>query len=182
MGVSDVTLFAEWSENAPAYHVLYFINIVFGSGERPGDSSDYQPGDTAVVLDASGYTKADYAFVDWNTKLDGSGDSCEPGDLITMAAVDVRLYGVWMESPPYHVSYNDNGKTGGWPPLDSTPYQQGDTVTVLGQSSLLKIGFAFAGWNTEADGSGGSYGQGDTFPMARSSSAGACRASPYQQA
>jgi uncharacterized repeat protein (TIGR02543 family) len=65
------------------------------------------------------------------------------------------------------VTYNGNTNTGGNAPTDGfSPYSSGSTVTVLGNSgSLAKTGFTFAGWNTEADGSGTSYSQGNTFTI-----------------
>ncbi|MEI6389134.1 MAG: InlB B-repeat-containing protein, partial [Spirochaetota bacterium] len=58
----------------------------------------------------------------------------------------------------YFVSYDSNGATGGTPPTDSSNYQSGDSATVAGNTgSLAKAGYAFAGWNTKADGTGTSY-------------------------
>ena len=71
--------------------------------------------------------------------------------------------------PPvtYTVTYNGNTNTSGTIPVDSSsPYLTGSTVTVLGNSgTLAKTGNTFAGWNTAANGSGTSYGQGDTFTI-----------------
>ena len=57
------------------------------------------------------------------------------------------------------VTYDGNGNTGGTVPVDaSSPYLQGATVTVLGNTgTLVKTGYTFAGWNTAANGSGTSY-------------------------
>jgi len=66
----------------------------------------------------------------------------------------------------YTVAYDGNGNTGGDVPIDSTPYNQGQTVTVLGDpGSLTKAENNFVGWNTKADGTGIAYSQGQTFPM-----------------
>ncbi len=65
----------------------------------------------------------------------------------------------------YTVQYNDNGADGGSVPND-TEYALGATVTVPGNTGVLvKTGFAFAGWNTLADGSGDTYTEGQTFSM-----------------
>ena len=67
----------------------------------------------------------------------------------------------------YTVTYNGNTNTGGNTPTDSS-YASGSTVTVLGNSGspiLAKSGFTFAGWNTDANGSGTSYSQGNTFAI-----------------
>ncbi|MEX1115054.1 MAG: InlB B-repeat-containing protein [Akkermansiaceae bacterium] len=62
------------------------------------------------------------------------------------------------------VIYRGNGATAGTAPVDAaSPYAPGATVTVLGAGSLVKTGFAFAGWNTAPDGSGTTYAAGSTF-------------------
>jgi uncharacterized repeat protein (TIGR02543 family) len=66
----------------------------------------------------------------------------------------------------YKVTYNANSANSGAVPADSTSYEQGDAVTVLGNTgNLAKIGYYFTGWNTTADGTGTSYSQGQTFTM-----------------
>jgi len=66
----------------------------------------------------------------------------------------------------YTVTYSGNTSTGGSTPLDSGAYQQGQMVTVLGNTGgLVKSGYTFAGWNTKADGSGTSYTTAQTFAM-----------------
>lgn len=67
----------------------------------------------------------------------------------------------------YAVTYAANGATSGTVPVDgSSPYDESDTVTVLGNSgSLARPGYAFSGWNTAADGSGTSYAPSATFSM-----------------
>lgn len=58
------------------------------------------------------------------------------------------------------VTYNGNGSTGGTVPLASI-YNDGANVTVSSNSgALVKDGYAFAGWNTLADGSGTTYSTG----------------------
>lgn len=64
------------------------------------------------------------------------------------------------------ITYNGNNNTSGNVPTDeSSPYSWGSTVTVLGNIGLEKSGFIFAGWNTEANGSGTSYSEGNTFAI-----------------
>ena len=69
----------------------------------------------------------------------------------------------------YTVTYNGNGSTGGTVPTDNNIYADGQTVTVIDNTgNLVKSGFTFAGWNTQADGKGMSYAAGATFTMADS--------------
>jgi hypothetical protein len=74
--------------------------------------------------------------------------------------------GFLVASPPtYAVTYDGNGNDGGMAPVDaSSPYDPGDTVTVLGNTgSLTKTGEVFITWNTAADGSGTDHAPGSTF-------------------
>lgn len=65
----------------------------------------------------------------------------------------------------YIITYNGNTNTSGTVPTD-LPYIDGSTVTVLGNTgSLVKTGYTFAGWNTESNGTGTSYLQGNTFTI-----------------
>ena len=67
----------------------------------------------------------------------------------------------------YTVTYDANTATSGTAPVDTNnPYGVGSTVTVLGQGDLLKTGFSFGGWNTQADGLGTTYGATFTMPAA----------------
>jgi len=63
----------------------------------------------------------------------------------------------------YGVTYDDNDADSGSIPVDSRSYEEGEAFTVLGNSgNLVKAERAFGGWNTTADGSGTTYGPGDT--------------------
>ncbi|TAL39794.1 MAG: DUF1566 domain-containing protein [Spirochaetes bacterium] len=67
------------------------------------------------------------------------------------------------------VTYDGNTNTGGSPPTDGTAnYSVGQTVTVLGQGTLTKTNYSFAGWNTQTDGKGTTYWNPQTFPMGTS--------------
>jgi uncharacterized repeat protein (TIGR02543 family) len=69
-------------------------------------------------------------------------------------------------APNQHfVTYNSNGATLGSVPTDNNLYASGDKFTVPDNTgSLVKTGFTFAGWNTQADG-GTTYEANDTFTM-----------------
>jgi len=48
---------------------------------------------------------------------------------------------------------------------NQSPYIAGTEVTVLGQGTLQRTGYTFAGWNTAAGGTGTAYAPGATFPI-----------------
>jgi hypothetical protein len=69
-------------------------------------------------------------------------------------------------SPTYKVTYDANGARTGSVPVDDSSYEQGDVVTVLGNSGTLsKRAPLYDGWNTQADGTGTTYQAGQTFTM-----------------
>lgn len=137
------------------------------SGFVPIDNTNYQPGQTVMVLDNTGQlAKTGFNFTGWNTKADGSGITYTQGQAFTMGTSNVTMYAKWTTNPTYTVTYNGNGNTGGSVPVDNTNYEQGQTVTILGNTgNLVKTGYSFTGWNTQADGSGTTYTQGQTFTM-----------------
>lgn len=68
--------------------------------------------------------------------------------------------------PAYTVTYNGNGHTSGSVPIDTANYAQGQIVLVFDNSGgLARAGCSFAGWNTQADGNGAGFIQGDSFAM-----------------
>jgi hypothetical protein len=81
------------------------------------------------------------------------------------------------QANPFTISYDANtnivgavtqrGITTGSVPT-SSPQASGTTYTVLGQGSLARQGFIFAGWNTSNTGTGTTYQPGSTFAIASS--------------
>ena len=137
------------------------------SGNAPTDgSSPHVSGSTVTILGNSELVKTGFAFDGWNTEENGSGTSYVQGNTFTINANTI-LYAQW--TPSYTVLYNGNENTSGNAPTDvSSPYASGSTVTVLGDSGsplLAKTGFAFDGWNTQANGTGISYVEGNTFAI-----------------
>ena len=66
----------------------------------------------------------------------------------------------------YQVFYLGNGNTSGSEPVDDNHYQQEETAIVLGNTgNLEREGFVFAGWNTNADGTGTDYAPGSEIVM-----------------
>jgi len=158
---NGATLFAKW---APVYTVTYSGNSNTG-GSVPVDSNQYQQGATITVLANTGsLTRTGFVFVGWNTLSSGLGTTYQPSATFSMGSSAVTLYAKW--APIYTVTYSGNTSTGGTVPVDSTQYQQGATVTVRGNTgSLVKTGYTFDGWNTQANGSGTPYAANATFAM-----------------
>ncbi|OIQ72387.1 listeria-bacteroides repeat domain (list_Bact_rpt) [mine drainage metagenome] len=91
---------------------------------------------------------------------DGSGTTYAVGATFSISS-DMVLYAAWSAT----VTYVANGATGGTVPVDSgSPYMNGSTVTVLGNTgSLVKTGYTFVHWHTTTDVSTIHYAPGDSF-------------------
>ncbi|SFE68557.1 Listeria/Bacterioides repeat-containing protein [Paenibacillus algorifonticola] len=163
MGTANVTLYAQWTLT-PTYTVTYSGNSSTG-GTVPVDSSAYENGTVVTVLGKGTLVRTSYTFAGWNTAANGSGTSYAAGATLTMGAANETLYAQWILNPTYTVTYNGNGSTGGVVPVDSSAYENGTAVTVLGKGTLVRTSYTFAGWNTAANGSGTSYPAGVTLTM-----------------
>ncbi len=151
----------------PASYAVFYSGNGNDVGTVPMDPHFYVTGEVVTVLGNTGdLAKVGDAFTNWNTLPDGEGMAFSPGQTFRMGTTDVVLYANWTPTTTYTVSYNGNGNTGGYPPLDSQRYGPGQTVTVLGNTGdLVKTGFVFSGWNTLPDPSPITYQPGQAFTM-----------------
>ncbi|MGD0277485.1 MAG: InlB B-repeat-containing protein, partial [Syntrophales bacterium] len=154
--------------SATTYIVTYNGNGATG-GSPPTDPTNYAQGQVITVLGNPGnLVKTNFTFAGWNTASDGSGTNYAQGQQFKMGSSNVILYAKWTANsiPTYTVTYNGNGNTGGTVPIDTTNYEQGQTVTVQGNTgNLVKTGYSFTGWTTLANASGTNYTPGQTFRM-----------------
>jgi uncharacterized repeat protein (TIGR02543 family) len=73
-------------------------------------------------------------------------------------------------SQTYTVTYDSNGGTGGTVPIDSNIYRTKSIATALDNSgSLVKTGYIFDKWNTQANGGGIDYVNSSTFVIGSAS-------------
>ena len=87
------------------YKVLYYDNGST-SGFSPIDPNQYKSGMEAIVLGKGTLEKRGAEFKNWNTNRDGSGDSYEVGEKITITDRNVFLYAIWIE--PVRSSYKES--------------------------------------------------------------------------
>jgi uncharacterized repeat protein (TIGR02543 family) len=169
MGSSNVVLYAQWTK-VPTYTVTYSGNAATG-GAVPADGNQYAAGATVTVLGNTGsLVNTGYTFTGWNTSANGSGTTYAAGSTFAIGSSDVVLYAQWAAAgETFTVTYAGNGSTTGFGLPDPNGYTAGATVTIHGNLGFFfKPGFAFAGWNTAANGSGTDCAIGDTFTMGNS--------------
>ena len=150
----------------PTYTVTYDGNNS-NSGSVPIDSTLYTKGQTVTVLGNTGtLVEAGYSFAGWNTLADGTGTTYAQAQTLLMGTANVTLYAKWTANPTYTISYDGNSSDSGNVPIDSTHYEQGQTVTILANTgNLAKTGYNLAGWNLASDGTGTTYTKAQTFAM-----------------
>jgi len=169
VGSANITLYAVWSGSSSAIYSVTYIGNGNSGGTVPVDSGLYSPGSQVTALGNTGNLVRDgYTFAGWNTSGIGEGTTYTAGSTFLVGTSDVVLYAQWIANA-FSVAYDGNGGTGGSVPTDSGTYEASSLVTVQGNTgSLVRTGYNFAGWNTQADCLGTSYVEGDTLSLSSS--------------
>ncbi|MGA2970294.1 MAG: InlB B-repeat-containing protein [Acidimicrobiales bacterium] len=134
---------------APSSYVVTF-NANGSGGSMPSETSSSAAALTTNVLTRTGYT-----FSGWNTAANGSGTAYADGANYGFGA-SVTLYAQW-SADFFAVTFNANGGSG------SMTAQSENSMTALSANSFAYAGYIFSGWNTQANGSGTSYGDGSSY-------------------
>ena len=172
MPYANTTLWAQWyNPSGTNYQVIYNGNGNTG-GTAPATVNYKQfqgvgpiPDNTGGLIKVIGSTT--YTFYGWNTSANGTGTAYPvTSNGFTMPAENVTLYAQWVNtSVNWTLTYDGNGSTGGSVPASPTQYPDGAGVSVLGQTSLVRAGYTFLGWNTAIDGTGANYPIGNSIVM-----------------
>ncbi|MCF7944248.1 MAG: InlB B-repeat-containing protein [Spirochaetia bacterium] len=121
--------------------IVYYPNDGLGSMESQVISS----GET-VSLKTNDFTREGYAFTNWNTHANGSGDGYSAGENYTMGDKNLTLYAQW-EPITYTITYHLNeGVNHSGNPSEFTIESQ--SITLQNSS---KEGHGFEGWYTDCD-------------------------------
>ena len=107
-----------------------------------------------LKLNKNTFTRKGYTFAGWNTKANGSGASYgdqESVKNLASAGGSITLYAQWTTN--YTVKFDKNGGTGS---MDDQSIAMG-TATRLRANKFKRAGYAFAGWDTKANGTGKHY-------------------------
>src|ERR1019366_6231877 len=156
---SAFVLYAVWTNG---YHTVTFAEN--DSGTDPVSATQTENVPTVLTLFASlspGFVKSGHTFEDWNTAPDGSGTSYSNGAIYDFGAA-VVLYAVWQVVPVVTATFNSGMGIGSTP---SESESTGSTLLLPSGSAMSYVGYAFAGWNTAANGSGTSYAAGSSIVL-----------------
>ena len=150
----NLTLYAQWKKIEVYYTITFNANG--GSGSM---SSQTVSAGTSFYLPINTFTRSGYEFVGWNTNADASGVSYTNGQNITPSG-DMTLYAQWKKKEVYYtITFDSNGGSGS---MSSKTVSAGSTVS-LPENTFTRSGFEFIGWNTNSDGNGTSYTDGQTI-------------------
>lgn len=154
---NNVTVYAHWIGNG--YTVRFTGNGATGGG-TPDQAFQYNIGQN---LHRNGFVRDGYTFTGWkradNQQAYGDGQwgtnlTTQPNGIVTMVAQ-------WSANEA-HIRYNPNppaGKTTGGQGTPNWDGHTGDTPAIGGNGWTID-GYTFAGWATNADGSGARYAPG----------------------
>ncbi len=146
------TLYAKWSANN--YTVSFNANG--GTGSMADQSFAYNVPEN---LTANSFARGSDTFLGWSTSATAETatytNEQSVSNLSTMSDGKVTLYAVWRANT-YEVRFDANGGSG-----DMLPQTIGRSdATPLNTNAYTRTGYSFAGWNTNINGSGVSYTNG----------------------
>ena len=146
---ANQTLFAQWALNA-SYSVTFDGNDSTAGLMAP--ETNFMPS----ALSTNAFSRTGYAFAGWNSAADGSGTAYADGAADAFTA-NQTLFAQWALNASYSVTFDGNDSTAGLmaPETNFMP-------SALSTNAFSRTGYAFAGWNSAADGSGTAYADGAT--------------------
>ena len=175
-----VTVKAVWTP--VQYTISYNANSSFGAnnqttGTVPANQTKTYGTALTLATNSGSLAKVGYTFGGWNTNEAGTGTTYAGGaslttDLSSTSGATVILYAKW-NPITYTIKYDGNGNTDGSVPGNQTKTYGQSLVLAKNTGSLVKTGYNFAGWNTNAAGTGTPYAAGATLSSDLSTSSGA---------
>jgi len=159
----DLKLYAKFG-NKSGYGVKY---VTEGSSPVTDDKL-YAEGAYATVRDGASTAPAGKVFLYWNASSDSSGKKYYPNDKVLVPKGGVTLTAVYgpvarVLTLTYHANYPE-GLTAPDPAIKTrTGLKNNECISVDADDTFPPpAGYAFDGWNTEADGTGTSFAAGSS--------------------
>ncbi|MDG5815416.1 InlB B-repeat-containing protein [Chitinispirillales bacterium ANBcel5] len=153
MGTTGIILYAQWSAKK---HALSF----YSNGGKGAIKVKIIASEQTVSLPSNQFTRDGYTFSGWNTEADGSGEFYEDKQEFVMGTKGTLLYAQW-SAKDNTITFDPNEGTGSM----ELQVIATDQTASLFSNLFSREGYAFTGWNTEADGSGDSFEDEAEFTM-----------------
>lgn len=164
------TYYAKW-EKATDEAALDFDPNANGDtsvGNMPGKMTDTVDKGTNAqfTVPTAPPTRAGYVFKHWNTAIDDSGDTREPGSMIEVpAGTTTTLYAQWATGMNTTLMYDANLGTGAPDAVSKDVAEGTDGEFIVSDVEPTRYGYKFAGWTENSDGSGQKYQKDDTIKI-----------------
>lgn len=147
-----ITLYAKWV-------ALGFI-VTFNANDGSGSMAP-QVATAPEPLSQNTFTRDGRTFLGWNTQPDGEGNSYADGASFPFSSSGSQiLYAQWSDAPTRTITFLANGGSGGM------PAQSSNEPSALNSNLFTRSGYVFSGWNSEADGSGSTFGNNSVYHFA----------------
>ncbi|NBD25663.1 S-layer homology domain-containing protein [Paenibacillus glycinis] len=161
------------------YNFDQTIGNSYASGAVSAAESDKSGG---LIAYSSGTTVN--SFYDANTTgqpASSGGDGKTTAELRTQSTYETDVSHAWdfaaiwamdgvhsggypyLRQTQAYADYDANGSDGGLAPVSRSFVPGGAAIVAPGPGDMVKAGYAFGGWNTQADGGGTTYKPGETF-------------------
>ena len=144
-------------ENGFGYQTVYYRSVADSSGSSPGSwtalNGTAVRNGTGTSIEVNVPAVSGVSF--YQFQIDVCANWTTTSGCVSLQN-DAAIYSI---ASTYTVTYDGNQETGGVVPTDTDgPYLTGATVTLKNNSgNLVKDGYTFEGWNSQADGLGTSY-------------------------
>ena len=147
-----------------AYHTIYFHNGDNVTATQRAAVSETAGEAVPATLDRASFNSNDI-FSGWNTVQTPTeqdpGTAYADGAKIILSG-DIHLHAQWIDA--WAVTFNANGGEGG---MDKYRLPQSNATGNLPACTFTRSGYAFAGWNTKANGSGTPYADGAQITLTK---------------
>ena len=157
----NMVFYAQWRDSStPQYTVTFDANGAGGS--PPAPQREVYSGSSITIPGQGTLSLSGKTFGGWNTQASGGGTNYAAGATYTVTG-NVTLYAKWQSEVQYTVTYHANGASGTAPTAQTV--DPGTVITLPGAGSMVYVGKTFEGWNTNADGTGTNYAEGEAYTV-----------------
>lgn len=137
----DVTFTAVWKD------IVVTLNANGGTFDGGKETEEMKPESGNITLSPKP-TRGSYAFMQWNTKADGSGMAYNAGAPVDVSALESAGYTLYAQWKPYTLTLIKDGGSKEFSDVTGTSLPGYDS------SEFTRAGYELDGWYTEPDSTG----------------------------